>query len=82
MNEKALLLRKIKKYDFSLKELNLYLDTHPNCRRALALFNNYKQLRQEALNEYISKFGPLTPEQNSSSQNWDWISDPWPWERS
>lgn len=82
MNEKALLLRKIKKYDFSLKELNLYLDTHPNCRRALALFNNYKQLRQEAVNEYISKFGPLVPEQNNDSQHWDWINDPWPWERS
>ena len=82
MNEKQLLLRKIKKYDFSLRELDLYLDTHPNCRRALALFENYKQLRQEAVREYTSKFGPITPEQNNNSQHWDWISDPWPWERS
>ena len=82
MNEKALLLRKIKKYDFSLRELNLYLDTHPSCRRALALFNNYKQLRKEAINEYVSKFGPLMPEQNNNSEHWDWINDPWPWERS
>ena len=42
MNERQRLLNKIKKYDFSLKELNLYLDTHPDCRRALALFNNYR----------------------------------------
>lgn len=82
MNEKYMLLRKIKKYDFSLKELNLYLDTHPNCRRALALFENYKQLRQEAVREYNSKFGPIMPEQNNNSQHWDWINDPWPWERS
>ena len=31
MNERNILLGKIKKYDFTLKELNLYLDTHPNC---------------------------------------------------
>ncbi|MGN1036403.1 MAG: spore coat protein CotJB, partial [Ruminococcus sp.] len=27
-------MMKIQHYDFALKELNLYLDTHPNCRRA------------------------------------------------
>lgn len=82
MNEKKKLLYMIKKYDFSLKELNLYLDTHPNCRRALALFKQYKSLREKALNEYISKFGPITPEQSADKSHWSWIDDPWPWERS
>ena len=81
MNAQKMLLNKIKQYDFSLKELNLYLDTHPNCRRALSMFAQYKKLRDEAVQEYNEKFGPLTPEQNTDTQHWSWINDPWPWER-
>lgn len=82
MNERKMLLSKIQKYDFALKELNLYLDTHPYCRRALALFDNYNKLRKEAVSEFTRKFGPLTPEMNNDLQHWNWIDDPWPWERS
>lgn len=82
MEARSVLLKKIKQYDFTLKELNLYLDTHPNCRRGLAMFAKYKKLREEAVKEYNDKFGPLTPEQNQNLQRWAWIDDPWPWERS
>ena len=75
MNEKNMLLSRIKKYDFTLKELNLYLDTHPNCRRALSMFRKY------AVQEYNKRFGPLTPEQVTDTQSWTWVEDPWPWER-
>ncbi|SEK98041.1 spore coat protein JB [Ruminococcus sp. YRD2003] len=82
MDPRSSLLKKIKQYDFTLKELNLYLDTHPNCSRALAMFDKYRKLREEAVADYNNRFGPLTPEQNRNLQNWDWVSDPWPWERS
>ncbi|MBR6242850.1 MAG: spore coat protein CotJB [Ruminococcus sp.] len=82
MNERRMLLNKIKKYDFTLKELNLYLDTHPDCRRALAMFRNYSRLRKECIEEFTKRFGPLTPEESTDQQQWAWISDPWPWERS
>lgn len=82
MDPRFSLLKKIKQYDFTLKELNLYLDTHPNCSRALAMFDKYRKLREEAVADYNNRFGPLTPEQNRNLQNWDWVSDPWPWERS
>ncbi|SFW11476.1 spore coat protein CotJB [Ruminococcus flavefaciens] len=81
MNEQKMLLSKIKKYDFTLKELNLYLDTHPNCRRGLAMFHKYRKLRENAVDEYTRKFGPLTPEQVNNSERWTWTDDPWPWER-
>ena len=81
MNERKMLLRKINEYDFALKELNLYLDTHPDCRRGLALFEKYKALRQKCVSDYTRRFGPLMPEQNNDTQHWDWIDDPWPWER-
>ena len=82
MNEKEMLLKAIKKYDFALKELNLYLDTHPNCRRALAMLRKYSELRSKAAAEYSARFGPIVPEQSDSDQHWTWIDDPWPWERS
>ena len=81
MNEKNMLLSRIKKYDFTLKELNLYLDTHPNCRRALSMFRKYRELRRDAVQEYNKRFGPLTPEQATDTQSWTWVEDPWPWER-
>lgn len=82
MNERKMLLNKIQKFDFALKELNLYLDTHPDCRRALALFDNYRSIKQAAEAEFNQKYGPITPEQSNDSQHWSWIDDPWPWERS
>lgn len=81
MNEKNMLLSRIKKYDFTLKELNLYLDTHPNCRRALSMFRKSRELRRDAVQEYNKRFGPLTPEQVTDTQSWTWVEDPWPWER-
>ena len=82
MDARNILFNKIKQYDFTLKELNLYLDTHPNCRKGLAMFAKYKKLREEAVKEYNDKFGPLTPEQNQNLKRWTWIDSPWPWERS
>ena len=37
------LLRAIQMYDFYLYDLNLYLDTHPNDKNALAKFNEIKE---------------------------------------
>lgn len=82
MDDRTMLMKKIKKYDFALTELNLYLDTHPSCRRALALFDKYRNVKKAAEEEYVAKFGPITPEQNQSTEHWTWIDDPWPWERS
>lgn len=82
MTERDMLFKAIQQYDFALYELNLYLDTHPNCSKALGYFNKYNELRTTAYNEYIKKYGPLTAKDNSSLSKWQWIDQPWPWERS
>ena len=69
MDPRCSLLKKIKQYDFTLKELNLYLDTYPNCTTALAMFGKYRKLREEAVADYNDRFGPLPPEQNRNLQN-------------
>jgi spore coat protein JB len=81
MNEHDLLI-KIQKYSLALHELVLYLDTHPQCPMALALFEKYKMLKSDAENEYVNSFGPICAEQSSNSDHWDWIDGSWPWERS
>ncbi|MBE6851907.1 MAG: spore coat protein CotJB [Ruminococcus sp.] len=81
MNEKTALMKMIKKYDFALYELNLYLDTHPKCMNALACFKKYQDLRGKAVEEYTQKYGPITADQTDTSQGWGWVNEPWPWQR-
>lgn len=81
MSEKNALMKVIKKYDFALYELNLYLDTHPRCMNALAYFKKYQDLRNKAVNEYTEKFGALTADQTNADEGWKWAEGPWPWQR-
>lgn len=75
------LMRAIQMYDFCLYDLNLFLDTHPNDKKALAKFNEIKWQRMKAVNTYTEKYGPITAIQNSSADNFYWVDGPWPWER-
>lgn len=76
------LMRAIQMYDFYLYELNLYLDTHPYDRQALDLFKKYNELRESAYEAYTSKYGPITADGSSTDKRFNWVDDPWPWERS
>lgn len=75
------LLKKIQTYDFMLFELNLYLDTHPNCQHALEMHRRYTELLNSATEEYQRRFGPLTARMAGSGETWRWVDSPWPWER-
>lgn len=82
MSEKQrLCLKKIRIFDLVLYEIMLFLDTHPNCREALELFNKYNEMRTNAVCEYSKQFGPLVATDSDSTQKWCWICGPWPWER-
>lgn len=73
-------LHMIQKYDFALYDLQLYLDTHPESQNALQLWNRYQNLRQQAVQTYTQRFGPLRPNQAGGSP-WNWNQTPWPWEK-
>ncbi len=81
MFERKQLLLTIQKYDFALYELQLYLDTHPNCRNALSRWQHLQALRQKAVNSYVQKFGPIRPDQTDGKMPFQWLEGPWPWER-
>ncbi len=84
MNDKKMMMCKIWQLDFALHELVLYLDSHPDCERALALMRDYRKLRRQALKEYNERFGELiiTPKDAGTESPWQWIKGPWPWENN
>lgn len=83
MNEKTTLKRKIDALDFSIHEIVLFLDTHPNNRQAINMLREYRRQRREAIANYETKCGPYikTVDDVSPKDYWNWIDSPWPWER-
>ena len=73
------LLHEIMSLNFAINDLVLYLDTHPKDTRAINLHNEYSEKVIELTEKYQRLYGPLTV--NFSSETWDWIDEPWPWER-
>ena len=73
------LLRKIMEYKFYVNDLTLYLDTHPNDRKALDLHNDYVKKLKEVTKEFEKMYGPLTVE--TVMESWEWAQNLWPWQR-
>ncbi len=74
------LMRSIMELDFAINEMVLFLDTHPNNKKALALYKKYTEKVRELKACYNENFGPITAWDNLSEDNWDWVCGPWPWE--
>jgi spore coat protein JB len=73
------MLCKIKEYQFSIIELALYLDTHPEDEKALCLHREYTRRLKDLRDKYQKVYGPLTIEYPCNK--WRWLEEPWPWER-
>lgn len=80
MDERMELLKKYNAYAFAAYDWNLYLDTHPNDKDAIAMFKKMVNKAKELRNEYQAKYGPLTAEASADSERWNWIDNPWPWD--
>ena len=76
------LLHYINVVSFAVDDVMLFLDTHPCNEQALAYFDEYSKLRNQALKEYAKCYGPLTIDTASSTcgDRWKWINEPWPWQ--
>ena len=81
MREQELLLRSIQQCDFTLYALQLYLDTHPNCKRAMEQYRKHPEMKQKAEKMYVEKSGPIRPSQSITRERWNWVDAPWPWEK-
>lgn len=77
--ERKEMINKIMGYDFSITELALYLDTHPEDKKALCLHKKYCKELKELKDIYQKMYGPLTIK--FPCNRWKWLDEPWPWER-
>ena len=80
MREREQLLRDIGMADFVLTELALFLDTHPQDRRALEYFNHYNRIKNQMEKEFSQKYFPLNLRLADCSKEWSWGEAPLPWE--
>lgn len=79
--EQSELLDLIRVLGFNVYDTVLFLDTHPNNKKALSYYKKYQQLLEKAVKEYTTYFGPLTIDTAEVENKWTWGDDPWPWER-
>lgn len=79
MNEREMLLRKIQALSFAKVETELFLDTHPDCEKALNYYREIVEQLDGAMSEYQNKYGPLFAEA-SMGDRWTWVDSPWPWQ--
>lgn len=75
-------IRKIQEICFACVDLNLYLDTHPCDKNAINIYNSFSSQLENAIATYEKCYGPLMNFGHSTSScPWQWIDDPWPWQR-
>lgn len=73
------MMMQLRAYKFSIIELGLYLDTHPDDEQALCLHREYCKKAKDLSDKYQKMFGPLTI--FYPCKKWRWLEEPWPWER-
>ena len=77
--EEALL--EIMELSFAINDLNLYLDLNPKDRSMLEKFNKLVEISCQKELEYVKNYGALEVIDNDSNSSFEWIKNPWPWER-
>ena len=81
MTEREKLLKKIMSYTFAAYDWNLYLDTHPTDKDAIAQYHRMLDKVKELRTEFLSKYEPLQASESTNPSFWEWIEEPWPWDR-
>lgn len=80
-NERQRMLNEIGKVDFALKDLNLYLDTHPYDQQAIEQFKQYNRMKNQMTKEYTKAYGPINLGiLDDDMREWKWSLQPFPWE--
>ncbi len=76
------LLQMIDEYSFAVVDIQLFLDTHPTCEKAMEFYRKNVKKRKELLTLYAQNYGPLTIDaaDDCASKSWEWVMQPWPWE--
>lgn len=71
----------IQKCNFAAYDMLLYLDTHPNDKKAFTIFKDLVSKTKKLINEYEQQFGPVTAYSSAAFDSFGWLESPWPWEK-
>lgn len=78
------LMCRITTVSFAINDLTLYLDTHPTCKKGLAMYHELMEERLTLLADYANQFTPLTAASAITGQcpadTYGWGEGPAPWE--
>jgi spore coat protein JB len=70
---------RFRQIEFALNDTILYLDSYPECRKALAYYHRLLDEREQLIKAINEQCGPMTNLGNLSTESWRWIDGPWPW---
>lgn len=79
-NEQAELLLNVNQLEFASHELRLLLDNYPNDMTMIRKFNEYRNMANDAIKKYESKYGPILESDLSNPNLFSWQATTWPWE--
>ncbi len=82
MQNGAALLEQIRALSFVKVELELFLDTHPDCRTALDYYHQTVEALDALITKYHNTVAPLVATGAVNEDNWSWVNEPWPWQMS
>lgn len=75
------LLKQVQSYQFAAYDMLLFLDTHPDDKKAFDMYKELVKKYKALVNEYENQYGPLTAFGAAMYDTFKWIDSPWPWER-
>ncbi len=79
--DKAVFLKKIQSYKFAAYDLLLFLDTHPDDKKAFKMYRDVVSALKKCMKEYEAMYGPLTAIKAADYDEFLWSKSPWPWEK-
>lgn len=74
-------LLELQKYNFASYDMLLYLDTHPEDKKAFEMFKQLVEKFNKLKLEYENEFGPVEPYSAARFGTFNWLEGPWPWEK-
>lgn len=72
--------RQITHLSFVKCELELYLDTHPDCKVALDYYHRTVDALKKLYEQHGAMGKPIRAEDSVSDDRWEWVDKPWPWQ--
>lgn len=81
MDEQAKRLKELQSVNFAAYDMLLYLDTHADDKKAFELFKDLVEKTNKLKCEYEKDFGSLMPFNSAYKCRFDWLDNPWPWDK-